>query len=45
MMSEDKILFILSYMKGGLAGQWAKKEYETIMEDRYVAASFGEFEA
>src|SRR4051812_12952319 len=42
--SEDKILFILSYMKGGLAGQWAKNEYEKIMEDGYVTTMFGEFE-
>src|SRR5205823_4732541 len=42
--SEDKILFILSYMKGGLAGQWAENEYEKIMEDGYIAASFSEFE-
>src|SRR4051812_35678472 len=42
--SEDKILFILSYMKGGLAGQWAENEYERIMEAGYVTASFTEFE-
>src|SRR4051812_31320102 len=42
--SKDKILFGLSYMKGGLAGQWAENEYEKIMEDGYVAASFSEFE-
>src|SRR3954469_20188658 len=43
--SEDKILFILSYMKGGLTGQWAKNEYERIMEDGYLATSFSKFEA
>lgn len=42
--SKDKILFVLSYMKGGLAGQWAENEYEKIMEDGYVAATFREFE-
>src|SRR3954468_23345570 len=42
--SKDKILFVLSYMKGGLAGQWAENEYEKIMEDGYVAATFSEFE-
>src|SRR3954468_2447628 len=42
--SEDKILFVLSYMKGGLASQWAENEYEKIMEDGYVAATFNEFE-
>src|SRR4051812_48499472 len=38
--SEDKILFILSYMKGGLTIQWAENEYEKIVEDGYVAATF-----
>src|SRR3954466_8363579 len=42
--SEDKILFVLSYMKGGLASQWAENEYEKIMEDRYIAATYGKFE-
>src|SRR4051812_9640080 len=42
--SKDKILFVLSYMKGGLAGQWAEIEYEKIMEDGYVAATFSKFE-
>jgi hypothetical protein len=41
--SEDKILFILSYMKGGLAGQWAENKYEKIMEDRYVTTTLGKF--
>src|SRR3954465_9017979 len=31
-------------MKGGLAGQWAENEYERIMEDGYVAATFTKFE-
>src|SRR5205823_6253168 len=43
--SEEKVLFVLSYMKGGLASQWAENEYERIMEDGYVASSFQEFEA
>src|SRR4051812_38091194 len=43
--SEDKILFILFNMKGGLAGQWAENKYKKIMEGSYVAASFTEFEA
>src|SRR3954464_10243301 len=42
--SEDKILFVSSYMKGGLAGQWAENEYEKIMEDGYIAATFNKFE-
>src|SRR3954470_23825146 len=42
--SEDKIFFVLSYMMGGLAGQWAENEYEKIMEDGYVVASFSQFE-
>src|SRR4051812_23952636 len=45
MTSKDKILFILSHMKGGLAGQWAENEYKKSMEDRYVATSFREFKA
>src|SRR4051812_25650715 len=44
-MNKDKILFILSYMKGGLTGQWAENKYERIMEDGYVATSFTKFEA
>src|SRR3954467_13043013 len=44
-LDEEKVLFVLSYMKGGLASQWAENEYEKIMEDGYVASSFGEFEA
>jgi hypothetical protein len=44
-LDEEKVLFVLSYMKGGLAGQWAENEYEKIMEDGYVASSFQEFEA
>jgi hypothetical protein len=32
-------------MKGGLAGQWAENEYERIMENGYVAASFNKIEA
>src|SRR3954470_2969349 len=44
-LDEEKVLFVLSYMKGGLTGQWAENEYEKIMEDGYVASSFQEFEA
>src|SRR4051812_19907304 len=44
-LDEERVLFVLSYMKGGLAGQWAENEYEKIMEDGYVASSFQEFEA
>lgn len=41
---EEKILFILSCMKGGLAGQWAENEHEKIIEDGYISSSFREFE-
>src|SRR4051812_12327890 len=43
--SEDKVLFVLSYIKGGLASQWAENEYEKIMQDGYVATMFSKFEA
>src|SRR3954470_8781172 len=42
-LDEEKVLFVLSYMKGGLAGQWAENEYKKIMEDGYIATTFGEF--
>src|SRR4051812_7159228 len=43
MTDKERVLFVLSYMKGGLAGQWAENKYERIMEDDYIATSFQEF--
>src|SRR4051812_45045581 len=39
--SEEKIIFMLSYLKGGLTSQWAANEYEEILEDRYVTTCSG----
>lgn len=43
--NKEKVLLILSYMKGGLAIQWAKNKYYNIMEGGFVLTALAEFEA
>lgn len=41
---KEEILFILSYMKNSLAGQWAENEYNPILEEVDITITFKDFE-